>query len=254
MPPPVSQAIPTVPGGPSAARSEFARAISMRPSTDHIMSVGWIFIPLLGIVAGFTSFYLDFVNPLGGLSLDSGFTFLDVILVIIFYYFLISRRNKHFGRDRIQWNALVGYVAQAAASSGRATDFSIELSAMNSINADAAANEDKKSAALWIILTFVTLGLLGLYVLYFLTKDPYRHDQRQRNFMQSFQSAMSKLGRNLTIPPTKGLPSRSYLIYFILSIVTLGLFEFYWDYCLIKDFNNHFTAQWQLEDNISAIL
>jgi Domain of unknown function (DUF4234) len=218
------------------------------------MSVGWILIPLLGLSVSILDVYLDFVRPADGLTVQLGFEISGGILVILFYYFLISRRNKHFERDRIERDALIGFVGQAAASSGRAADLSPELSAMNSINADAVANEGKKSAALWILLTLVTFGLLGLYVLYFLTKDPHSHDQRQRNFMQALQSAMMKLGRNLTLPQTKALPSRSFLIYFVLAIVTFGLFEIYWDYCLIKDFNNHFTAQWQLEDNISAVL
>lgn len=89
-----------------------------------------------------------------------------------------------------------------------------------------------------------------IYVLYFLTKDPPNHDRRQLSFMQQVQSAGSKLGMYLVVPTWKSLPPRSFAIFLILIIFTFGLFAFYWFYVLIKDFNDHFMAQWQFENQL----
>jgi len=51
---------------------------------------------------------------------------------------------------------------------------------------------------------------------------------------------MTKLGKVVVNPSYKALPSGSFVLYYILSIITLGLFEFYWYYVLTKDFNEHF--------------
>ena len=62
------------------------------------------------------------------------------------------------------------------------------------------------------------------------------------------------MGKVVVNPSWKALPSRSFVLYFILSIVTLGIFEFYWSYVLIKDFNEHFKAQWQFEDSLMSVI
>jgi len=114
--------------------------------------------------------------------------------------------------------------------------------------------EREKSAVVWIVLSIITLGILGIYVLYFLTKDPPNHDHRQLSFMQQAQSAASKLGMTVVVPTWKSLPDRSFFLYFILTIVTAGLFGIYWYYVLFKDFNEHFKAQWVFEDQLVSTI
>lgn len=226
----------------------------MREKSDRVMSVAWIFLPLVGVafgIGGFASFY---VFGLGGIFVMLGLMVVEIVLIAAFWYFLISRRNDHFRRDKVLRSALVEYIRQEGEATGRSSQLSTEIATMNSINGEASADETEKSAVLWIILSIVTFGLLGLYVLYFLTKDPYKHDSRQQGFMQQAQSALVKLGKTVVNPSWKALPSRSFFLYFVLSIITFGLFEYYWYYTLIVDFNNHFKAQWQLEDSIMAAI
>lgn len=152
-------------------------------------------------------------------------------------------------RDRILRDGILNHIREESGRSGGL--FAAELATMTSIHSEANAEEEEKSATLWIILSLVTFGIAWLYVLYFLTRDPHRHDSRQQPFMQQVQMALSKLGKTVVVPSWKTIPSRSFFLYFILSILTLGLFEFYWYYVLIKDFNEHFKAQWSFEDQLA---
>ncbi|MDG6987797.1 MAG: DUF4234 domain-containing protein [Nitrososphaerota archaeon] len=251
-PPPSSGAHPGA--STNAGKAGVSQAVKMREKSDRVMSVAWIFLPLVGVafgIGGFASFY---VFGLGGIFVMLGLMVVEIVLIAAFWYFLISRRNDHFRRDKVLRSALVEYIRQEGEATGRSSQLSTEIATMNSINGEASADETEKSAVLWIILSIVTFGLLGLYVLYFLTKDPYKHDSRQQGFMQQAQSALVKLGKTVVNPSWKALPSRSFFLYFVLSIITFGLFEYYWYYTLIVDFNNHFKAQWQLEDSIMAAI
>lgn len=238
----------------NSGKISIGEAVRMRDHSDRVMSVAWILLPFVGIAFGIVGVVSIFVIGLGGFAVLLGLSIVDIVLVVSFWYFLISRRNNHFKRDKVLRDGLVSYFIQEAAAKGKSNDISTEIATMNAINGEASAEETQKSAVLWIVLSIVTLGLLGLYVLYFLTKDPYRHDSRQQGFMQQTQSALTKLGKTVVNPSWKALSSRSFALYFVLSIVTLGLFEFYWFYTLIVDFNGHFKAQWQLEDSIMAAI
>lgn len=255
--PPATQPGASAPGAPELAspgKIGVTQAVRMREESDRVMSVAWIFLPLLGVVFGIVDVASIFILGLGALFLAFGLVMVDLLLFLAFWYLLISRRNNHFRRDKLLRDGLVEYLRQEAAAMGKTNDINVELATMNSINGEASAEEKEKSAVLWIILDIVTFGLLGLYILYFLTKDPYKHDSRQQAFMQQVQSALSKLGKTAVNPSWKVLPSRSYFLYLVLSIITFGLFEFYWNYALIVDLNNHFKAQWQLEDSILAAI
>ena len=46
------------------------------------------------------------------------------------------------------------------------------------------------------------------------------------------------------------MSERSFAVYIILSVVTLGFFWVYWVYVLLNDPNNHFRQQASIEDTL----
>jgi uncharacterized membrane protein HdeD (DUF308 family) len=163
-------------------------------------------------------------------------------------YHLLKRRSAHFRRDSELRSGILGYLKAKAAQRRKEAEVSSEITTMNLIHSEALGEEREKSAVMWTILTFL-VPFVCIYVLYFLTKDAPNHDRRQLAFMQQAQSAGSKLGISLVVPSWKSLPERSFALYFILSLI-ISIFMIYWYYVLIKDFNEHFKAQWQLEDQL----
>jgi len=252
----------TAPKASELAKNTIIEAVRIRRDTDEIMSALWILAPLLGFVAFFIIF-------LGGLFLGAafsgpgllaggifGFVAAAVVAIILFVlpsYKLMRRRNEHFRRDRLLREGLVNYIRGLAGERGLDAKMTVELATMTTIHSEANGEEDEKSPVLWIVLTIITFGLLGLYVWYFLTKDPHKHDVRQVAFMQQVQSAFSKLEKTVVFPFWKALPGRSFFLYLVLTWLT-GLFGLYWNYVLISDFNDHFRAQWQVEDQLLANL
>ena len=245
-------------------KNTITEAVRIRRESDEIMSALWILSPLLGFVAFivilFGSLSLGAATATGpGLLAGGilGFVVAVVVAVILFalpWYKLIRRRSDHFRRDRVLRDGLINYVRGLAAERGMETKMSTELATMTSIHSEANGEEDEKSAVLWIILSIISFGLLGLYVWHFLTKDPHKHDVMQLAFMQQVQSAFSKFEKTVVFPFWKSLPGRSFFLYLVLTWLTGGLFGLYWNYVLITDFNDHFRAQWQVEDQLLANL
>lgn len=249
--------------GSQAGKNAITESVRIRRETDDIMSALWILSPLLGVFAFFGilfgSLLLGGSTGSGNVLLGSGIGGLigglvvALILFVLPWYRLIKRRNGHFRRDRMLREGLINYIRGSAAERGMEAQMSTELATMTSIHSEANGEEDEKSPVLWLVLSVITFGLLSLYVWYFLTKDPHKHDVRQIAFMQQAQSGLSKLGKTVVFPFWKSLPDRSYFLYLILTWIT-GLFSLYWNYVLITDFNDHFRAQWQVEDQLMASL
>jgi hypothetical protein len=174
------------------------------------------------------------------------------IAAIFMYYRLIKRRNEHFKRQRRIVESVVTILRVKASMH---TDITPELSRMSSIIKDVRDEEGERSAALWAILLIITYWLAGLYVFYFLMRDVYIHSHRQRDFVDEFVKAMSKLGVDVTAIATTAqlqyqVPKRSFAKYFVLGIITMGIFGIYWLYVVFKDWNDHFKTQWLVEDQI----
>ena len=234
-------------------------AVRIRRETDDVMSPLWILSPLLGLVAFIAILFGGFAIGFGAGSRTGGLAggligligglIVLVILALLPWYKLIRRRGEHFRRDRILREGLLTYIRGLASERGIEAQMSTEIATMMTVHSESNGEEDEKSAILWIVLSIITFGLVGIYVSYFLTRDPHGHDVRQLAFMQQVQSSFSKFGKTIVFPFWKAMPSRSFFLYLILTWIT-GLFALYWDYVLISDFNGHFKAQWQIEDQL----
>jgi len=234
-------------------KATISEAVRMRGETDRIVSPLWMLAPLLSIVVSIVMMILGLlISPEAMLLLALVGSIIAIVIAVYPLYLLIKRRSAHFRRDATLRSGIIEYLKARAASQKVGIDS--EVATMNVVHSESLGEEREKSAVVWIVLSIVTLGILGIYVLYFLTKDPPNHDHRQLAFMQQAQSAASKLGVTMVVPTWKSLPDRSFFLYFVLTIVTAGFFGIYWYYVLFKDFNEHFKAQWVFEDQLVSTI
>ena len=245
----------------------------MRIETDSQMSAAWLIVPFIPIILGviffvalivssinaFRSFNATGTGPTmrGPFLVFFGFLILLYIGIfvaaIVFYimiYKLAKRRNTHFQRQLLLYEDLLNMAKEA--SSKRGVDVSMHLNNMDRTLREARIDETEKSAALWTILSFVTV-IATLYVFYYLMKDFFKHERREDQFFEDLNRALAAAGVPVNLPRrTLPVPDRSFVLYFILSIITAGIFGIYWIYVLLTDPNNHFRQQWMIEDTIIA--
>lgn len=251
--------------------------IRMRDEWDSKMSNAWLLVYLIPVFAAitaiFTVFYIIFVATTAPWVVpEEPYTFalpvlavsiillwllaiISFIVFIILTYKLVKRRNTHFKRQTFLSEDTVTAVKEIAAK--KSVDVEAVLSSVERTVREAKAEETEKSAVLWAILTAVPyIGVLAQwYVYYFLMKDFYKHERREDGFWEDISRTLDKCGVTFSVPRrTEMLPDRSFVLYLILSIITLGLFGIYWLYVLLKDPNEHFKYHIQIEDQLLSTL
>jgi hypothetical protein len=254
--------------------------IRMRVETDSMMSSAWILVYLIPFFAtilwGLSFMFMMFaMTPMfGGPSYSGGpqmfgtqqfmlpflisvvaaplLMLFSFIVSIILIYKLVKRRNTHFKRQLFLFEDLIAAVKTIAEKKG--VDVEVDLSSCERTVREAKAEETEKGAVLWAILSAV-IFLAAWYVYYFLMKDFYKHERREEGFWEDITKTLNKCG--VTFSPPRRLqmiPQRSFVLYLILNIITLGLFGIYWIYVLLKDPNQHFKYHIQIEDQLLSTL
>jgi len=163
------------------------------------------------------------------------------------FYLLIKRENEHFKREKKLLRAIRNFLT-GKISESKIDKIERELK-------DREMYEGEKSPILWPILSIVTMGIAGLYVYYFLTKDIYTHDKRESFVLQDIHGALEDVGIIFLIPlKREKIPERNFLLYLFLTIVTFGIFGIYWFYVLFRDPNLHFEYQREWEDRLLEVI
>lgn len=190
-------------------------------------------------------------------------------LVAVLTYQLVERQDEHFQREAQLRMGILSFLRSAAGSPEREATIAIELATINTLHNQALYEERPHNATAWAILVAgggilfaftLILGviglILGLYMFSFLMNNMAAHDNRWSMLAQQTGSALQKLGYS-TNPAHWGtvrLQGRSFGLYTLLTIITLGLFMFYWLYILIKDPNEHFARQAYVENNLAYLI
>jgi uncharacterized membrane protein len=256
--------------------------VRMRVETDSMMSSAWILVYLLPIILAvlwvsifivaiislrvtvtpipssgtFTPFPFlsttQFAPILASIALLYGFMIVALIVNIILIYKLVNRRNTHFKRQIFLFEDIVA--AAKAIATKRGVDAEISLASCDRTVRETKAEETEKGAVLWAILSAFIFPAVW-YVWYFLMKDFYKHERREDGFWEDVGRVLDKSGIKFSVPRrTEPLPERSFALYLILTIITLGFFGIYWLYVLLKDPNQHFIYHLQTEDQLLTSL
>ncbi len=239
--------------------------IRMRDESDPKMSNAWLIvylIPLAVIIVAITFLFGLMLIPTAGTEIVPSLivtillipllAIIGFIVSIILRYKLVKRRNTHFKRQIFLFEDTVAAVKAMAAKKG--VNVEVGLASCERTVREAKAEETEKSAALWAILSAFVFPALW-YVWYFLMKDFYKHERREDGFWEDMSRTLDKCGITFSMPRrTEATPNRSFVLYLIVTIITVGLFGIYWLYVLLKDPNEHFKYHMQTEDQLLSTL
>jgi hypothetical protein len=253
------------------------------------MSLGWITVPLLQVLSVAIVFIVliaiiisAVLAAASGTSLVIDVSTIDAILVIyavtafilsivfsLMLYRLVRRRNSHFTRQLFIYEDLARAAKEVAAKKG--VDASSSLSNLERLSREAQVDERVRDPVLWsAILVFAAgatipsvsavsgftgIGLVAVfaqyYVYYFLMKEWFVHERREDYFIDELSRLSTTTGLSLALPRrAQPIPNRSFAVYLILTIVTVGFFGVYWVYVLLSDPNQHMRYQSVAEDTM----
>lgn len=230
----------------------FLRAdLEERPRTDMMLSP-WLLLAML--VAAAVAFALVlFAFFLGATGVDSDSLMVAPTLMIVLVgiastavslyivYHLVGRRDRHFRRlARLAEDATV-YLRSRAQEAG--ADLSGPLEQLERMQRTMREQAGERGALIWAVL-WVLAGLAVQYVLFYvLMQDFRRHEASEVELTVALNEAFSALGAEPGIAFQPQIPERSFWLYVLLTLITFGVWNLYWLYCMMADPNRHFVAQ-----------
>lgn len=164
---------------------------------------------------------------------------------------LVNRRDRHFRRvARLAEDSTV-YLRARAEETG--ADLGRTLPRLEAAQRALREGAAERGAAVWTILCVLTQGIGTLVLWYVLMADFTKHEAQERELAVALNQGFGALGEQASLRAEPQIPNRSYGLYLLLTIITFGLFNIYWYYCLIEDPNRHFQAQAEWEADLALL-
>jgi len=179
------------------------------------------------------------------------------IYSIYVHFKMIQRQQEHFKRMGRFFDDLLKLVEERAEDTHTYQQHSRDIEELRSFTEDyhRLQRGKERSPGLWIALSIITLGLGFLFVLWFLQADMIAHQRAEAETLQKASQLLVKMGIGKhPITVDEVVPQRSYPLYLLATIFTLGLFELYWSYVRIKDTNVHFDEHDRFEEQLVAVI
>jgi len=204
------------------------RAIKQRRDSDIQLVNWWLYVLVLSwVTVGIYGLYL--------------------------YFKRISRIDGFSNRKRAYYEALLEWTERQAKLKGNEDAVHHELLDLSG-DVTRAYEHDLRpiKAGLSFVLTLVTIGIYGLYVLYRINRYWWDAQVVEQDFDDKLSQMWMKLGI-VRYPITYEVDQskrRSYALYLILSIVTFGIWGLVWDYRIHTDPDNLFHEYHSVEDSI----
>lgn len=170
------------------------------------------------------------------------------------FYKLMERRDLHLARMANVANTSVSLLREKAQERGREDLIGQELYQLEMIQRQMYEQSRERGAVLWLVLAIVT-GVATLIGYFFIMDDLARHDQLEAQYFTLMSDALSKLGMSSRAAQAmRTVPDREFWVFLVLSIVTCGIYAFYWIYVMVNDGNYHVEQQVPWEDFIYTAL
>lgn len=204
------------------------RAIKERRDTDVQLVNWWLYVLLLSWVTfGIYGLYL--------------------------YFKRITRIDRFSERKRAYYEAIIQWTERYAQQVGKEDQVHHQLADLRSqVDAAYKGNLRKINAGLSFVLTILTLGIYGFYVLYRMNKywwDAQVLEQETDDALSQAWSKVDLMRYPISFTPDQG-KRRSYALYLILSIVTFGIWALVWDYKIHTDPDNIYKEFHSVEDTV----
>jgi hypothetical protein len=197
------------------------------------------------------------VTPTCNWSISGYFFLLSWITLGIYTIYLffkrISRIDGFSTRKQLYYTSLLEWTERHARQQNREDAVHHEIADLrNEIEAAYKGNLRQINAGISFVLTIVTLGIYGIYVLYRLNRYWWDSQVLEQDFDDKLSQVWTKLELmryplSFKVDQSK---RRSYALYLILSIVTFGIWAIVWDYKIQVDPDNLYDSFHSVEDTV----
>jgi hypothetical protein len=222
-------ASPTQPPVPTASPVErIQRAYAARAESDYIFnfwsSLGWTIL-----TCGIYGFYV--------------------------FYQLVRRSRDHNRRRLELLDAATAAAWDRAQSAGRADELRPRFESMG-VHLGVLRNmtTNFRDPIVWMVLRLVASTIVDIILFILLDGDLVKHDTAERAAEAELAGIYGALGADLPVPTGAPKQPHNYVARVLVTIVTVGIYFFWWTYNVMDDENRHFEQNWVWEDSLRHAL
>jgi hypothetical protein len=221
-PPPPSDGSWSV--APTSAAERVQWAVARRPQSDYVFEGPGLNIFLTLITCGIFGFYL--------------------------FDQLMRRDQDHLRRRYDLFDAANTYAWERANAAGLADELrpAFERNA-NHLEVMRRQTTEFRDPGIWLILSILAGGIAQIVGFVFIDQDLDTHDRTEGALEDELATIYARLGMSLPRPdPSRVKGKHSYPARIIVTILTCGVYFYWWLYDMQVEGNQHVVGSWPFED------
>jgi len=185
-----------------------------------------------------------------------GWTLLTFGIYSFYVFYQLIRRSRDHNRRRA---TLLGAATEVAWDRAVKQEKAERLRpTFNQVSGEVerlrAMEKDFRDPALWTLLSVIGGGVVWAIGAILLDHDLVRHERNERAAEAGLTSVFAELGLTLPAPAPATKQPHNYVGRVIVTIVTLGLYSFWWLADVMREGNDNYTADYAWEDALNAAL
>ena len=196
-----------------------------------------------------TDYIFSFWTALGWTILTFGIFYFYV------FYQLMRRLRAHNIRRLELLEAARDFAWEVAGSRGLQEELRPNFErAAGDLEGLRSLTREFRDPGIWLLLSIIggRLGIVEIIAYIFLDGDLVKHDTAEGGVESELSAVFSRLGQAVPQPdPARVKGKHNYVARVIVSVVTVGIYAFWWTYNLMNEPNRHFEINWAWEDSLA---
>jgi hypothetical protein len=217
-------AYPSPPAIPNTERIRVAW--QRRPETDYIFSF-WSALGWTVLSCGIYSYYV--------------------------FYQLMRRMRDHNQRRLDLLDGATGLAWERATAEGLDEELRPNFERIGAqMQVLSTMTRDFRDPAVWTALSVIARGIVDVIAFILLDGDLVKHDLAEGAIEQELAEIYGRLGLPIAAPdPARIKGKHNYVARVIVTVITGGIYLFWWYSNLFNEPNNHFRHNWAWEDSLA---
>ena len=184
-----------------------------------------------------------------------GWTLLTLGLYLFYVFYQLVRRMRDHNRRRLDLLEAAYELAWARAGSARRQDelrprFERALAALVPLR---GLSGEFRDPAVWTLLLLVGQSIAQFAICWLLDADLVKHSAAEAAAEHELAGIYAELGAAVgDLPPAPLKSPHRYGPRIVVSLLTCGLYGFWWIYDLMEEANRHFQRDWVWEDAFAS--
>jgi hypothetical protein len=184
-----------------------------------------------------------------------GWTILTCGVYLIYVIYQLVRRSRDHNLRRIELlDAATTFAWERATARGLADELrpSFERIATNMATLRQQATQSRDPVLFMVIAIFAT-GITQIVAYILLDGDLVTHDFAEGAIETELSTIYGRLGASIAPPdPSRLKAKHNYAGRVVASLLTCGIYLFWWTYDVMVEGNRHFEHNWRWEDDLAA--